>query len=544
VLTSARPRRRLPNRAIAAVITALAVLALVAACTTTTSGHGSLSAPPTPITTTTPSPGSSTPTTPSPSPTGAANIDFSDCTSSFNLTAAGISASRASRLTIGCGRLAVPANYDDPGAGSISLTVVQVHYADQSDRIGSLIVNPGGPGASAISLAIGLAGSIDTSILEHYDLIGFDPRGVGLSDPITCVSDKDKDTIDDLNPNVLTPTGFAQAKQIATQVAQACTAKYGAALADFNTVETARDMDRVRAAVGDDKLNYLGFSYGTSLGSVYATLFPKNIRVAVLDGAVDPVASSLTTFGNQLKGFESAFDQFAADCITRTDCKVLGNPRQVVYQLVAKANASPIKSSAPDETRTAGSAIVLTGVLSALYDQSEWPILGQALIEAQHGDAKGLFVLADEYNERDSDGHFTNIQEANTAISCNDQAPGPTDAVIKATAAQWAKQYPMFGLWSAGSLFSCQAWQPVRHALPKINAAGSAPILVIGTVHDPATPYAAAGLLAKTLGPGVLLSWDGEGHTAYGGKSTCIDSKVNEYLIDGTVPAAGTMCPR
>jgi pimeloyl-ACP methyl ester carboxylesterase len=533
--TSSRRHRRV----LGALLAAAAVLT---GCTVSTAGHGSLSALPssaTSNTSTSPAPSGS----PSPSPSATESIHFSDCSSAFDLANAGISASRMSRLTVDCGRLNVPANYDDPSAGTISIGVVRVHYTEQTNRIGSLIVNPGGPGASGIFLAIGLAGSLADTVLQHFDLIGFDPRGVGISDPISCISDAQKDQLDALNPDVLTPAGFTQAKQIGTEVAQSCTARYGPELADFNTVETARDMDQIRAAVGDAKINYLGFSYGTSLGSVYATLFPQNIRVAVLDGAVDPVTDPLTTFGNQLNGFEKAFDQFAADCLTRAACKVLGNPRQVVYQLVAKSNVTPIPSSAPGETRTATSAIVLTGVLSALYDQTEWAPLGDALIAAQHGDSKGLFALADEYNERDSSGHFTNIQEANTTISCNDQAPGPTDAVIKSTAQKWSKQYPMFGLWSASSLFSCQSWQPVRHVLPKITAAGSAPILVVGTVHDPATPYAAAGVLAKTLGTGVLLSWNGQGHTAYDGKSTCIDSKVNDYLVNQTLPAAGTICP-
>jgi pimeloyl-ACP methyl ester carboxylesterase len=534
------------RRAFAVLTVLLLGCALLIGCTVSTKGRGSALTPAL-STSVSAVPSTNTPSvSPSGSPSASAvnSIRFTDCSGSFNLSAAGISASRLSRLSVDCGRLTVPVNYEQPTGATLSIGVVRVHYDDQTNRIGSLIVNPGGPGASGIFLAVGLAGSLADTVLQHFDLVGFDPRGVGLSAPITCLSNSDKDTIDDQNPNILTPTGFAAAKQTATQIAQACTAKYGSSLADYNTVETARDMDQLRAALGDDKMNYLGFSYGTSLGSVYATLFPKKIRVAVLDGAVDPVADPLTTFGNQLGGFESAFDQFATDCLTRPACKVLGNPRQVVYDLVAKATATPIRTTLAGDTRSAGSAIVLTGVLQALYDQSLWVPLGQALIDAQKGDAKGLFNLADQYNERDSDGNFTNILEANLAISCNDQTPGPTDAVIRATAKTWSTKYPMFGLWSAPSLFSCQVWQPVRHPLPKITAAGSAPILVVGTVHDPATPYAAAGVLAKTLTTGTLLSWDGEGHTAYDGKSSCVDDDVNAYLVEGTLPAVGTVCPR
>ncbi len=525
--------RRFARRA---AVAALAVLGLLTACTVSVSGQGTRAAPG--------AAGSAAPSTGAGAPTAAPqpSVAFSDCSDLFNLSAAGIPAARLQKLTIDCGRVPVPLDYAHPDGPTISIAVVRVHYADQPQRIGSLLVNPGGPGGSGIFLAIGLAGTLSDDILQHFDVIGFDPRGVGLSAPIDCVSDAQKDRLNAMFPDVRTAAGFEQAKQAAAGVAGACSAKYGAALADYNTVYTARDMDRIRAAVGDAKLSYLGYSYGTRLGSVYAHLFPTHIRVAVLDGAVDPVASDLTTWSNQVKGFENAFDQFAADCVKRPGCQVLGNPRQVVYDLVRRATASPIPSSDPTETRRATGAIVLTGVLSALYDQGQWDQLGQALIAARAGDAKGLFTLADQYNERDSSGHYTNIYDSNTAISCNDEPPGPSDAVIKATAAQWAKQYPMFGLWNAVSLFSCQAWQPVRHLLPPVSAPGSPPILVVGTVHDPATPYAGALVLSKALGTGVLLTWDGEGHTAYG-KSSCIDQKVDAYLVGAAPPPRGTACP-
>jgi pimeloyl-ACP methyl ester carboxylesterase len=302
------------------------------------------------------------------------------------------------------------------------------------------------------------------------------------------------------------------------------------------------DLDHIRAAMGDAQLNYLGFSYGTELGAAYAHLYPQKIRVAVLDGAVDPTIDYITSGAAQMQGFEDAFDQFAANCKTKSSCKSLGDPRAVVQTLVAQANTTPIKSSRQGETRTATGGIVLLGVLSALYDESEWPVLADALQSAQQGDSKGLFTLADQYNERTSDGSYSNLTDAYTAISCNDTAPGPTDAVIAATATQWATKYPMFGVWGASSLFSCQSWQPVRHVPPLPSAAGSAPILVVGTIHDPATPYSGAQHLTTVLTTGVLLTWNGQGHTAYL-KSDCIDTAVDSYLVNKTLPAAGTVCP-
>jgi len=343
---------------------------------------------------------------------------------------------------------------------------------------------------------------------------------------------------------VRTAAGFAAAKKNAATVASACESKYGSELPYFNTVNTARDMDLIRQAVGDDRLNYLGFSYGTELGAQYLHLFPGKMRVAVLDGAVDPLTSDIAQFADQLQGFEKAFDQFAAWCKTDSACKSVGNPRRAVNRIAARATKSPIPSSAPGETRKATSSLVYTGVLQALYSQQLWSTLATALKQALGGDSEGLLSLADQYNER-YDGQYTNISDANVTISCNDSKPGPSDATIKATTARWVKRFPMFGLWSAASLFTCQQWQPKR-TVPPLPTAPTTPrkVLVIGNLHDPATPYQGAKDLVKTLGNAELLSWDGEGHTSYLQGSSCVDKAVNAYLVDGTLPPAGTTCPR
>ena len=517
------------------LLAAVALIALLAGCTSNISGHGS------------PVPAGSTS---APSPTSGSGappptLAFSDCSGLFNLSAIGIPPDRLQKLHFDCAQLPVPLDYAAPAGATVPIEVLRVHYDDQPQRVGSLLVNPGGPGGSGVFLALSLAASLDTDVLQHFDIIGFDPRGVGLSEPIKCYSDAQETQALAFNADVRTTAGLQAAKQQAATFAQSCVGKYGSKLADFNTVDTARDMDRIRAAVGDAKLNYLGFSYGTELGAVYAHLFPKQIRTAVLDGAVDPATTGDAIASNeqQLAGFEGAFDQFAADCRTRGSCKALGDPRQAVTALVKSADADPIPSSDSSDSRHATGGNVLYAVISALYSEQLWPDLGTALIQAQHGDARGLFELDDRYSERGNDGHYSNLLDVFQVVSCNDQKSDPTDAQIKAAATRWATQYPLFGLWSAPSLFQCQAWPKQREPIPPETAAGSAPIVVVGNLHDPATPYAGAVHMASTLGTGVLLTWNGQGHTSYG-NTPCIDDKVNAYLINGTVPAAHTTCGR
>ena len=516
---------------VVAVVVPAALVAVLASCSTTVSGSGTALHG-------TPTSGSS-----SSRPPAQPKITFTDCSSLFDLNAVPFPSGRAADLTVSCARLAVPLDYGDETGHQVHLELVKVH--DRKNSAGrALLVNPGGPGGSGVSLAIGLAAQVSDDLMQGFDIVGFDPRGVGLSDPVKCVSDRQKDELNAMSPDVRTPAGFAQAKQAAAAVAKSCSDKYGASLAHFDTVDTARDMDRIRQALGEDALDYLGFSYGTELGSTYAHLFPKSVGNFVLDGAVDPTTDPITSFANQLQGFEGAFDQFATDCRTKPSCSSLGDPREVAMQIVAKAAASPIPSSRSGETRKATRSLVLTGILSALYSRSQWTELATALQAARGGDSKGLLALADQYNERNDDGSYSNIYDANTAISCNDSEPGPTDAAVRSTTTAWVKDYPLFGLWSAASLFSCQQWQPHRTPVPLPSAATPRKVLVVGNLHDPATPYRGAEHLVAAMGNAELLTWDGEGHTSFLSGSDCIDGKVDAYLLHGTLPADHTTCPR
>jgi len=470
-----------------------------------------------------------------------ANLDFSDCSDQFQTA---INTAAAKRMTFSCGKLAVPLSYADPTGKTIQLFVLKVHAKSQkpADKLGSLLVNPGGPGESGINLAAGLVSALSSDIFAHFDLIGFDPRGVGLSSPLECLSDQEKDQLVAADPDVRTAAGRAAVKAAATKVATDCSRKYGPALADYNTVETAEDMDVIRRAVGDDKLNYLGFSYGTRLGAAYAHEFPTNIRTEVLDGALDPGTSFVDFLAQQTKSLEAAFDQFATDCLHRPACAKLRNPRAAVQSLIASADRTPIPSSRKGETRRATGGVVTLAVVAALYDQSQWVPLGNALLQAERGDSSGLFSLADAYNNRDpATGHYTNVLDAETAINCNDTTFRPTDSMVASTARQWVSKYPLFGKSSAASLYECFDWPESGHPLPPAAAPGAPPILVVGTVHDPITPYPQATALAKALGTGVVLSWAGEGHTAYP-KTSCIRTKVDGYLLTAKPPAVDS-CP-
>jgi pimeloyl-ACP methyl ester carboxylesterase len=446
-------------------------------------------------------------------------------------------------MTFSCGKLAVPLDYSEPDGDTADVFVVRVRSESQNQRIGSLLVNPGGPGGSGVNLAAGLVSALSEDVLDRFDVVGFDPRGVGLSDPVQCISDTQKDQLSAANPDVRTAAGRAKARALSAAVVKSCVTEYGPALSHFNTEETARDMDLIRQALGDAKLNYLGYSYGTRLGAAYAHQFPTRIRTAVLDGAVDPVADELTVTERQTKAFEDAFDQFAADCAKRPDCAALGNPRAAVRALIAAADREPIPGSGDTASRRATGGIVTIGVASALYDQSQWNDLGQALIAAREGDAAKIIDLSDQYLERDPEtGHYSNILDANLAVNCNDSTLQVTDELVATMAAKWIPKYPIFGPNAAASLYSCYSWPRSGHPLPPASAPGAPPILVIGTLHDPATPYAATGVLAKALGSGVVLTWNGEGHTAYP-KTACITSKVDSYLITAAPPASGDSCP-
>jgi pimeloyl-ACP methyl ester carboxylesterase len=302
-------------------------------------------------------------------------------------------------------------------------------------------------------------------------------------------------------------------------------------------------MDLVRQSLGDEQLTYLGYSYGTTLGSTYAELFPDRVRAMVLDGAVDPDAGQQASAEAQAQAFEAAFDAFATNCAGLVSgCPVGGDPRTFVTDLLTQAAATPIPSSRAGETRQATPGLILNGIRSALYQPSAWPQLTQSLANARNGDAAGILTLADTYTGRNDNGSYSNVVDANLAVNCADTDEKFTRAQISGLVADWNVKYPLFGAGAALGLYTCSAWNAPRTPLPKPDAEGSAPILVVGTQGDPVTPLPGAVTMAEDLTSGVLLTWQGSGHTAYP-KTACVTAAVDAYLIDLTAPQDGLTCP-
>jgi pimeloyl-ACP methyl ester carboxylesterase len=302
-------------------------------------------------------------------------------------------------------------------------------------------------------------------------------------------------------------------------------------------------MDRLRQALDEDKLTYLGYSYGTTLGSTYAELFPDKVRAMVLDGAVDPDADPKADAEAGANGLERGFDAFAKNCTgLLAGCPLGAQPRQFVERLLGKADKTPIPSSEKGETRKATAGIVLTAIQAALYDTDSWPQLAQSLKAADGGDAKGLFSLADNYTGRMKNGKYSNLLDANLAINCADTKQTYDEADVRALAAEWDAKYPLFGAASASGLYTCSVWKADRTPLPKRDAAGSAPILLVGNSGDPVTPLQGAQDMANDLQNGDLLIWQGQGHTSYP-KTPCITAAVDNYLINLVPPLDGLTCP-
>jgi len=444
----------------------------------------------------------------------------------------------APKVDLGCGQLVVPLDYAHPEGEQITLQVIRARHQQQPARIGSLIFNPGGPGDPGVEYAPYLLSWLPESLLKRFDVVTLDPRGTGGSAPINCPAPPEAKT-----PNVLTEAGFARAVQLDRQRSQRCLEVLSSRAPHFNTQAAARDIDRLRAAVGDQTLTFLGLSYGAKLGAEYARRSPTSVRAAVLDGPGTPSATAFEGIVRQTKGFEETFDLYAKGCLTRLTCQ-LGDPHTFAKRLVAKADLAPIPSGRGADARRADGLEVLDAVRTAMYDKQRWSDLDKVLYDASKlNSSAGLFAMREPlHGPPIEDSAPADFIDAYYVTNCNDSAVGPTDEQLRAASHAMARDYPIFGAHDAFTLFECKTWQPQRAVLEPPVAPTPNRLLVVGTIHDSATPYAGAVALTKTLGNATLLTWDGENHTATA-YSTCIADAVARYLIDLTVPPDETHCP-
>jgi pimeloyl-ACP methyl ester carboxylesterase len=442
-----------------------------------------------------------------------------------------------------CANIKVPVDYAKPDAGNISIAAIRLK--SQGTKKGSLLVNPGGPGASGYDFVRDAAKTHFTSKLRSsFDLVGFDPRGVKRSAPVTCLSDSERDASREQVYRFGTDQGIAAALADNKTVIAKCVEKSGPALAHIDTVSSAKDMDILRAVVNDAKLNYLGFSYGTSLGATYASLFPDNVGKIVLDGAVDPALNNEDLTAGQAEAFEKALRAYVADCQGQSGCPLTGSVDDGVQQirgLIADVEQTPKR--AKDGRLVTGAAFV-SGLFTPLYNNESWPVLTQALTAAFQGDVSLMLRIADLGADREPNGTYSsNTTFAFNAINCLDYPMVTDTAGMRAEEAHLKQLSPTFGYYFAYGGINCKDWpyKPV-HAPAPVKYTGKAPVVVIGTTGDPATPVAWAGSLRKQLGNASLVTWKGEGHTAYGRSNRCVSDSVDNYFVDGKVPSDGTMC--
>ncbi len=453
-----------------------------------------------------------------------------------------------------CADLTVPLTYDDPEGQTITLKVVRKPATEPAQRIGSVVTNPGGPGASGVENAAAMgAYGYGAELNKRFDFVGFDPRGVGFSNPaIRCQTDEQRDAARAKSTRTRNQAEVDAANADAKKVAEGCVALSGSQqgidgatfLANVGTPEVARDVDVLRAALGDDKLTYVGWSYGTSIGTAYAEQFPQNVRAMVLDGAVDPDADPVAETVGQAEGFQKAFEDYAAWCAQQEQCALGTDPAgatQAYQQLVRPLLDSPVKLA---DGRVLSFRDANTGTTQALYSRGLWESLSTALQDLSNGDGAALMLLADTYEGRAADGTYSNIQDAFQAISCIDGSLTVPADLVQQLAEKFAAAAPFRDSGDPPRAVKgpCDFWPVPPNSAPRPDVTGLPQVLVVSTTKDPATPYQAGVNLAKALGAS-LVTVEGTNHTAYLGiGNSCVDDIGTTYLTTLQLPEDGVTC--
>lgn len=458
-----------------------------------------------------------------PSPTTHAELTWADCTDGFQ-----------------CATLQVPLDYTRPEGRQISLALIRKPVTDPSRRIGSLLLNPGGPGGSGVTFLRRFVSHLK-NLSSRFDLVSWDPRGVGASTAVTCLDGPQLDAFLALD-SVLDDAQEADAFFNANQAyAIGCSHRSGDLLPFMDSESTARDMENIRAALGDSKLTYLGFSYGTFIGQWYAHLFPTHIRAFALDGVVDSTVTGRSLALTQLTGFEKNLVAYLADCPTRTTCPLArsGDPRGKLVALMDRLDRTPLPVGARQLTR----GLAMSAVLATMYDELRWKDLDDAFTALDGGDGRKMLAIADDWNERNPDGTYSNfVNGAFAATACLENPPAPTEILSPdPVGGEILRASPFFGPAEEWRGVYCAFWPELPRAYRPLTIKGAPPILLVGASNDPATPYVWAQSVSQQIPRSVLLTRVGNGHTSYG-FSDCISAAEDAYLTSLVLPPPGTTC--
>jgi pimeloyl-ACP methyl ester carboxylesterase len=446
--------------------------------------------------------------------------------------------------TLRCALLTVPLNYARPSGRKLQIALLKVSATNPSKRIGSMLVNPGGPGASGVDFAARARRLFGQRITESFDIIGFDPRGVAASGATDCITDPQFTAFIAADASPDTEAERASLRDLSKAFADGCAQRVGLeALPFYGTFDAARDMEQIRRALGEESISMMGFSYGTLLGATYADLYPNRVRAFVLDGALDAEAAADDRAREQTRGFEAVLQAYVAGCPDRKSCsgQLKADPLATIDRILAQVETTPLPAR---QQRSVGPGEASYGLVRALYSKSQgWPLLDAALLDAAEGNGTRLLALSDDYTNRRPNGTYDGLLESNTVINCTDNAGSKDPAHYDQLAAELNTISPRFGAAIAYGNMVCAYW-PIPAAATNwtTKAAGSKPILVVGTTNDPATPYVWAQRMAAELENGVLLTKVGDSHTAYFSGGQCVRKAIEDYLVDLVAPPAGTRC--
>lgn len=444
-----------------------------------------------------------------------------------------------------CADVEVPMDYDDPAGETINIAVKRFNSTSDGEPLGTMFINPGGPGGSGIEMVESANIYFSGDLLAAYDIVGFDPRGVGESHGVRCYDDDELEELFSNRYDLDTDDGWVDYVEDNRAYGEACAERTGPLINFLDTVSAARDLDVLRGTIGEETLTYFGFSYGTQLGAAYAELFPDRVGRLVLDGGVDPSLSYAQINAGQNDGFELAYRSYLADCLAGAECPFTGDVDEAwdrTVSLLDELAANPAPDP-KDPDRPVTDSDLFGAIIVAMYSSESWPTLTAALAQyLNNNDPSTIRYMADIASERADDGSYPEDKGAFGIITCLDYPVETDRSAIEAEADALEEANDLFGPRFGYGEVGCMTMPFEATGEPHpIAAVGAAPIVVIGTTRDPATPYEWSQALAEQLEEGVLLTYDGDGHTAYGA-SSCIDTPVDEFLIEGTVPTDGLQC--